>query len=238
MSMDPTILENFDGKVRLFPLPNVVLFPRVIQPLHIFEPRYKQMVEDALDDNGLIAMCLLRPSAGYGANNVAPIFPEICIGKIIQEERLPDGRFNLLLQGVSRAKIIKEVNNGKLYRTAKVEILHDVPFPSEDNSNRIRTKLLNRMTKWFTQQPSAKAQLDRLVKSDLSLGNLCDVFSFALPLSVDLKILLLQLVNVEDRATLLLEVIEQMTPEIVEPEASPLASPQASKKYPPDFSAN
>ena len=234
MSMDPTILENFDGKVRLFPLHNVVLFPRVIQPLHIFEPRYKQMVEDALDDNGLIALCLLRPSAGYGANNVAPIYPEICIGKIIQEERLPDGRFNLLLQGVSRAKIIKEVNDGKLYRTAKVEILHDVPLTSEENANRIRAKLLKQMTKWFTQQPSAKEQLDRLVKSDLSLGNLCDVFSFALPLSVDLKILLLQLVNIEDRAMLLLEVIEQMTPEITKPQASPMAS----KKYPPDFSAN
>jgi len=232
--MDPTILENFDGTVRLFPLPNVVLFPRVIQPLHIFEPRYKQMVEDALDDNGLIALCLLRPSASFGANNVAPIFPEICIGKIIQEERFPDGRFNLLLQGVSRAKIIKEVNDGKLYRTAKVEILDDVPLASEENANRIRTKLLKRMTKWFTQQPSAKAQLDRLVQSDLSLGNLCDVFSFALPLSVDLKILLLQLVNIEDRAMLLLEVIEQMTPEITKPQASPIAS----KKYPPDFSAN
>ena len=232
--MDPTILENFDGTVRLFPLPNVVLFPRVIQPLHIFEPRYKQMVEDALDDNGLIALCLLRPSAGFGANNVVPIFSEICIGKIIQEERFPDGRFNLLLQGVSRAKIIKEVNDGKLYRTAKVEILDDVPLASEENANRIRTKLLKRMTKWFTQQPSAKAQLDRLVQSDLSLGNLCDVFSFALPLSVDLKILLLQLVNIEDRAMLLLEVIEQMTPEITKPQASPIAS----KKYPPDFSAN
>ena len=227
-------MENFDGTVRLFPLPNVVLFPRVIQPLHIFEPRYKQMVEDALDDNGLIALCLLRPSAGFGANNVAPIFSEICIGKIIQEERFPDGRFNLLLQGVSRAKIIKEVNDGKLYRTAKVEILDDVPLASEENANRIRTKLLKRMTKWFTQQPSAKAQLDRLVQSDLSLGNLCDVFSFALPLSVDLKILLLQLVNIEDRAMLLLEVIEQMTPEITKPQASPIAS----KKYPPDFSAN
>jgi Lon protease-like protein len=232
--MDPTILENFDGTVRLFPLPNVVLFPRVIQPLHIFEPRYKQMVEDALDDNGLIALCLLRPSAGFGANNVAPIFSEICIGKIIQEERFPDGRFNLLLQGVSRAKIIKEVNDGKLYRTAKVEILHDVPLPSEENANRLRAKLVKQMTKWFTQQPSAKAQLDRLVQSDLSLGNLCDVFSFALPLSVDLKILLLQLVNIEDRAMLLLEVIEQMTPEITKPQASPIAS----KKYPPDFSAN
>ncbi len=234
MSMDPTILENFDGKVRLFPLPNVVLFPRVIQPLHIFEPRYKQMVEDALDDNGLIALCLLRPSAGYGANNVAPIYSEICIGKIVQEERLPDGRFNLLLQGVSRAKIIKEVNDGKLYRTAKVEILHDVPLASEENANRIRTKLLKQMTKWFTQQPSAKAQLDRLVQSDLSLGNLCDVFSFALPLSVDLKILLLQLVNIEDRAMLLLEVIEQMTPEITKPQAGAVPS----KKYPPDFSSN
>ncbi|MEY4947665.1 MAG: hypothetical protein RIR22_2366 [Planctomycetota bacterium] len=233
MSMDPTILENFDGKVRLFPLPNVVLFPRVIQPLHIFEPRYKQMVEDALEDNRLIALCLLQPTAGLGGST-SPIYPDICIGQILQEERLPDGRFNLLLQGVSRAKIISEVNNGKLYRTAKVEILHDVPNSSVENEDRMRTRLVKRMTKWFTQQPSAKEQLDRLVNSDLSLGNLCDVFSFALPLSVDMKILLLQLVNVEDRASLLLEVIEQMTPEVTKRPSS--SAP--SKKYPPDFSAN
>ncbi len=233
MSMDPTILENFDGKVRLFPLPNVVLFPRVIQPLHIFEPRYKQMVEDALEDNRLIALCLLQPIAGLGGST-SPIYPDICIGQILQEERLPDGRFNLLLQGVSRAKIISEVNNGKLYRTAKVEILHDVPNSSVENEDRMRTRLVKRMTKWFTQQPSAKEQLDRLVNSDLSLGNLCDVFSFALPLSVDMKILLLQLVNVEDRASLLLEVIEQMTPEVTKRPSS--SAP--SKKYPPDFSAN
>ncbi len=233
MSMDPTILENFDGKVRLFPLPNVVLFPRVIQPLHIFEPRYKQMVEDALEDNRLIALCLLQPTAGLGGST-SPIYPDICIGQILQEERLPDGRFNLLLQGVSRAKIISEVNNGKLYRTAKVEILHDVPNSSVENEDRMRTRLVKRMTKWFTQQPSAKEQLDRLVNSDLSLGNLCDVFSFALPLSVDMKILLLQLVNVEDRASLLLEVIEQMTPEVTKQPSS--SAP--SKKYPPDFSAN
>ncbi|MEI6771366.1 MAG: LON peptidase substrate-binding domain-containing protein, partial [Planctomycetota bacterium] len=223
----------FDGKVRLFPLPNVVLFPRVIQPLHIFEPRYKQMVEDALEDNRLIALCLLQPTAGLGGST-SPIYPDICIGQILQEERLPDGRFNLLLQGVSRAKIIKEVNNGKLYRTAKVEILHDVPNSSVENEDRMRTRLVKRMTKWFTQQPSAKEQLDRLVNSDLSLGNLCDVFSFALPLSVDMKILLLQLVNVEDRASLLLEVIEQMTPEVTKQPSS--SAP--SKKYPPDFSAN
>lgn len=234
MSMDPTILENFDGKVRLFPLPNVVLFPRVIQPLHIFEPRYKQMVEDSLEDNRLIALCLLQPSAGIGIGSPSPIYPDICIGQILQEERLPDGRFNLLLQGVSRAKIIKEVNDGKLYRTAEVEILHDVPHVGEENATRMRNKLVKRMTKWFTQQPSAKEQLDRLVNSDLSLGNLCDVFSFALPLSVDMKILLLQLVNVADRASLLLEVIEQMTPEVIKQASGAVPS----KKYPPDFSAN
>jgi len=234
MSTDSFNSEGFDGTVRLFPLPNVVLFPRVIQPLHIFEPRYKQMVEDALGDNGLIALCLLHPSGGYGASNVAPIFPDICIGKIVQEERFPDGRFNLLLQGVSRAKIIKEVNDGKLYRTAKVEILHDVPDSSEENAVRMRSNLLKQMTKWFTQQPSAKEQLNRLVNSDLSLGNLCDVFSFALPLSVEMKILLLQLVKVEDRALLLLELIEQMTPDV----SKSAAKPSKSKKYPPDFSSN
>lgn len=233
MSTEHTILENFKGMVSLFPLPNVVLFPRVIQPLHIFEPRYKQMVEDALENDRLIGMCLIHPMGGHEFSNHPSIFHDICIGKITQEERLPDGRFNLLLQGLTRAKIIGEEKSGKLYRIAKVELIDDLPSPSQEVATRLRGKLLKQMSKWFSHQPTAKEQLERLVNSDLSLGNLCDVFSFALPLSVEMKIHLLQLVA-EERAMLLLELIEQMTP--AKSKNQPVH--HDLKKYPPDFSIN
>ena len=64
MSQDPLTLENFTGTVRLFPLPNLVLFPNVAQPLHVFEPRYRQLMADSLAADRLIAMALLQPGWG------------------------------------------------------------------------------------------------------------------------------------------------------------------------------
>src|SRR5947208_11484422 len=92
-------LANFDGRVRLFPLPNLVLFPRVVQPLHVFEPRYRQLMADALDTDRLIAMALLRPGWEADYEKAPPLHPTVCLGRIQQEERLGDGRYNFLLQG-------------------------------------------------------------------------------------------------------------------------------------------
>ena len=84
MSDDLTSLDDFRGLARLFPLPNLVLFPSVIQPLHIFEPRYRQLMEDALKDDRLIGMALLRPGYEEDYHNNPPIYPVICLGRIHQ----------------------------------------------------------------------------------------------------------------------------------------------------------
>ena len=86
MSQNPPGLEDFCGTVRLFPLPNLVLFPHVAQPLHIFEPRYRQMTADALEDDRLLAMALLQPDAEeQGA--APPIHRVVCVGRILQVAR-------------------------------------------------------------------------------------------------------------------------------------------------------
>src|SRR5256885_4062278 len=87
--------ETFSGKVRLFPLPNLVLFPHVLQPLHVFEPRYRQLLTDALDDDRMIALALLRPGWEDDYDKRPPIHPVVCIGKVHNEERFADGRYNL-----------------------------------------------------------------------------------------------------------------------------------------------
>src|SRR3954471_16357024 len=108
MSQDAFSLDDFDGIVRLFPLPNLVLFPHVAQPLHIFEPRYRQLMADALDGDRLIAMATLRPGWEEEYHKRPPIHDMVCLGKIRQEKRLPDGRYDLLLQGVCRARVLEE----------------------------------------------------------------------------------------------------------------------------------
>src|SRR4051812_12320348 len=100
MSPDSFFPDDFSGIVRLFPLPNLVLFPHVAQPLHIFEPRYCALMADALDDDRLIAMALLRPGWEDDYHKQPPIHDMVCLGRIQQEMRLEDGRYNFLLQGL------------------------------------------------------------------------------------------------------------------------------------------
>src|SRR5437016_3846626 len=95
--------------VRLFPLPNLVMFPHVVQPLHIFEPRYCAMLEDALADDRQIAMVLLEPGWQRDYEGRPAIAVVGCLGKIVAHERLPTGRHNILLRGVSRLAIRREL---------------------------------------------------------------------------------------------------------------------------------
>src|SRR5437588_601321 len=104
MSHGDSPLDDFTGTARLFPLPNLVLFPSVIQPLHIFEPRYRALMGDALADDRLMALALLRPGWEEDYHKAPTIYPVVCLGRIFQEERLADGRYNLLLHGLSPAR--------------------------------------------------------------------------------------------------------------------------------------
>src|SRR3954465_12071673 len=108
-------LRDFANVCRLFPLPKVVLFPHAVLPLHIFEPRYRQMTEDALAGDRLITMIQIRPrSEGETWREPVEIEEVGCLGRIIQHERLADGRFNMLLLGRKRVRILRELTGGKL----------------------------------------------------------------------------------------------------------------------------
>ena len=103
-------VNTFCGVARLFPLPNLVLYPHVMQPLHIFEDRYREMVEDALAGDQLIAMALLEPGWESEYDSRPPVAPLACLGKIVAHHRLDDGRYNLLLLGVERVRIVRYSN--------------------------------------------------------------------------------------------------------------------------------
>jgi uncharacterized protein len=108
--------------IPIFPLPNVVLFPNVFLPLHIFEPRYRAMVKDALVSDRIIGMVLLRP--GFESNYAGrpPVYPIGCAGLITHSEPLPDGRFNIVLRGLEKFRMTGE-EGGQPYRVAQVEAL-------------------------------------------------------------------------------------------------------------------
>lgn len=118
MESEPAL--DFADPIAVFPLPNCVLLPRAVLPLHVFEPRYREMVADCLDGSPHIAMALLTP--GYEEKyytNAAAISPIVCVGRIVRHELLKDGRYNILLQGVVRAEVMIEDRSGA-YRRARL----------------------------------------------------------------------------------------------------------------------
>jgi Lon protease-like protein len=117
----------------IFPLPNVVLFPNVFLPLHIFEPRYREMVADALESDRLIGMALLQPGWEHEYEGRPPVYPIGCSGVITHFERLADGRYNLVLRGLERFKILEE-DHDRPYRRAVVESLLECGLTADDRA--------------------------------------------------------------------------------------------------------
>ena len=113
--------------IPLFPLPNVVLFPNVFLPLHIFEPRYRQMVAEALEGDRIIGMVLLRPGHETNYEGTPPVYATGCSGLITHDEKLEDGRYNLVLRGLEKFSITNEepAAVGRLYRTAVISPIHE-----------------------------------------------------------------------------------------------------------------
>ena len=108
--------------IPIFPLPNVVLFPNVFLPLHIFEPRYREMVNDALEGDRIIGMALLRPGYESDYEGRPPIYPVGCAGVISQAQQLSDGRYNIVLRGLEKFRVEGE-DTSRSYRLAHIETL-------------------------------------------------------------------------------------------------------------------
>jgi Lon protease-like protein len=129
------------GTIPIFPLPNVVLFPNVFLPLHVFEPRYRTMVADALEGDRIIGMVLLQP--GYEANYEGrpPVFAIGCAGVITHSEPLGDGKYNIVLRGLERFRLLGE-DNDRAYRLAHIDVLpEDVPEGHRGELRRHRQRL-------------------------------------------------------------------------------------------------
>jgi Lon protease-like protein len=222
--MSEDALSDFSGTARLFPLPNLVLFPHVIQGLHIFEDRYRQMTADALAGDRYIAIVMLKPDADEEVEQ-----PEIeqvaCLGEIIWHEKLPDGRYNLRLRGVSRARIVEEVPTGKPYRSARVELLPDTAPPDLALLTQLRRDLAAAVLPRFVEDSPARQQLQELFDGDLPLGQLCDILSYALPLPPEMKQSLLAESRADRRATAITDALN-------------VSAARADRPFPPPFSAN
>ncbi len=183
--------ERVVGRVvPLFPLPNVWLFPAVILPLNIFEERYRQMVEDCLDGPGRIVLGTIQAGHEGESAGAPPIYPLAGLGEIGRHERLPDGRFNVILVGLQRV-VVKEVPSDRLYR--KVEVLPALEVPiAEEHEPALRAELLAALTLRTKDLPE--------IPAEFSTAHLADMLVLRLPLAhVSLNVLFSEL-DTEQRA--------------------------------------
>ncbi|MFG0257915.1 MAG: LON peptidase substrate-binding domain-containing protein [Phycisphaerales bacterium JB043] len=154
-----TIQVNFGNPMPIFPLSGVVLLPHSVLPLHIFEERYCQMVGDVLDGSGQIAMAVPEDGAMKDVHGRVAVRPAVCIGQVAQHEVLADGRYNLLVRGVCRARIVEEEDpeEGRLYRAVQLEPIECPPPSAEDLETTEMMALRSRLDDLFEEGESLDA---------------------------------------------------------------------------------
>ena len=224
-------LEKFSGRVRLFPLPNLVLFPHVMQPLHVFELRYRDLLEDALAGDRLIAMAVLAPGWERHYEGRPALYSMACLGRITTHFCLDDGTYNVLLLGLRRVRLLHEVEPTRRFREAEVELCEDrYPVCSSTRRKTLQWKLHEALLRILPTFPEVREQLDQLLGDDVPLGVLTDVIGYMLDIETAHKEALLAEGDVYRRTEQLLGHLSGVV--------ARLDDRYAAVGFPPGFSAN
>jgi hypothetical protein len=184
----------------VFPLPGMVLFPNALLPLHIFEPRYRAMMTDVLAGSRLLAIAHLRPGFEPEYERRPPIHDTVGVGRVLTADRLPDGRFNIMLRGLARARIERELPPERAYRQVQGRLLRDdlSSRPQQlETRHRELIALCDRLAD--SVPPESAASLRQLVRVVESPGGCADVVASALVRDAAVRQTLLELLDPADR---------------------------------------
>ena len=200
-------MKQLPKTISIFPLSNFIFFPQTTVPLNVFEPRYIQMVDDAMKGNRIIGMVQPKKS-----NQTIPILYNVgCAGKIISFNETEDGRYLIVLDGISRFKILEELNNDKLYRECKVNFDN---FSNDINNQKEEIKfsdleLIFKNLKSLFNKQGYTINWKELEKQ--SLDQTINALSMASPFSLEEKQVLLETINLNERKLKLEEILKTYT---------------------------
>jgi len=194
---------NLPDKIPVFPLSNFIIFPETTVPLNIFEPRYLQMIDDAMKGSKIIG--LIQPKKLE--QNTAKLFDIGCAGIITSYNETDDGRYLIVLSGVSRFKIINEINTEKLYRVCEVNF-KDFKIDLNEKKEEIKFSDLDLI---FKKTKSLFNKQGYIINwKDLKSKNLnqtVNTISMASPFSIEEKQVLLEALDINDRKKKLEEIL-------------------------------
>ena len=187
----------------VFPLSNAIFFPKTLLPLNIFEPRYKQMTEHAVNGNKLIGM--VQSNQKIDEKGKAEVYNIGCVGYIEFHSKTPDGRYLINLKGISRFKIKKEINTNNLYRKFSVDYNDFSSDFDEQKTGEINTiELIKKTKKLFEQY---QLSTDWKVVEKVETEQLINSLSMICPFTISEKQRLLETKNLIDRNEILNKII-------------------------------
>ena len=191
----------------LFPLPNVVLFPGVLLPLHIFEPRYRTLVADALETDRRLGMVLLKPGWESDYDGRPPIHTIGCSGVIVHATQLEDGRYNMVLRGLERFRVLDE-DHTRVYRRATIVELTDGPL--QETERAVMTELRARLDAWVARSDQAVQAMSgsQTILKAMPDADLVHTLAQQLDLAPIEKQAVLERDSLRSRAELLLDLLE------------------------------
>jgi uncharacterized protein len=202
----------------VFPLPTVVFFPKTYLPLHIFEPRYREMVRDSLKGDQLIAMTLLKEGWEKNYYGNPEIYGTGCVGKIVKTQALDDGRFNIVLYGLVRIHVKKSIFD-KNYRQAWIDPLPAVEHGVEALSEKLRKNLVEQL-KNYGKLIGVQNQMELFLKTEMDDETLVNLFSSELNFSVTEKQFLLESEDLVQQCKRLMDLIQFKIHEVMRGQAS------------------
>ena len=187
-------IENLPNKISIFPLSNFIIFPNTSVPLNIFEPRYIKMIDDSMKSNRIIGM--IQPK---NKDEIPGLYSVGCAGRITSFNETDDGRYLIIIKGVSRFKILKEINNNKLYRECEVSF-NEFGKDMIESFNEIKfsdLELIFKNLKSFFKKKGYIINWKDLEKQ--SLDQTINTLAMASPFSLEEKQILLETLNINNR---------------------------------------
>jgi Lon protease-like protein len=194
---------NSMARLSVFPLPGALLFPGMHLPLHIFEPRYRAMMSDAMARDRRIGMIQPRPGA-YAPNEPPPLFDIGCVGKIAEFEALEEGRYNLILEGLSLFRVMRELDVTTAFRQVEAELL---PIIAENDTLSLsRRSSLEMESRRFADAQGYAVDWEAVTRLDDEA--LVNGIAQIAPFDVAAKQALLEAEGIEDRAELIIQLMQ------------------------------
>lgn len=207
----PSELSASDlSRLAVFPLANTVLFPGAVLPLHIFEPRYREMTRDAIAGRRYLAIARLRPGFEESYQGRPPIF-EICgLGFIVEDRCRTDGRYDIVVRGLARVRLVQELPPSLSYRLFSAERLLDAPVVDRGSLGALQQKLSTLWERLRPHLPAAAKDLGALTAGAKTPGEKADRIAEALVADPEERQALLEELDPEERFSRLVTRLDEV----------------------------